>query len=223
MLAMIVYLLFLGFVYAVDGASFYFWLMAGIGIFVVAGSLIGVIVPGKKTKPETEVRHGKAGRQPATVYTYLSVYFLNRGNWYYYLTNDPTIRPNDVVVVPWGKNNNAELAIVGWIEQRTAADVPYPLSRMKYILRKASAECRPAFDEMIRWPMKVNISCRWTRDEAGNGFQVINDQHERQKLRGWISENPRLIPFEPMVIGERTENEKFWDAVRWYNIANSDW
>ena len=28
--AMIVYLLFLGFVYAVDGTSFYFWLMAGI-------------------------------------------------------------------------------------------------------------------------------------------------------------------------------------------------
>ena len=102
MFTIIVYLLFLIFVYAVDGASFYFWLMAGMGIFVVAGSLIGVIVPGKKTKPETEVRHGKAGRQSATAY-------------------------------------------------------------------------------------------------------------------------PRLIPFEPMVIGERTENEKFWDAVRWYNIANSDW
>jgi len=145
----IVYMLFLIFVYSVDGASFYFWLMAGIGIFVVAGSLIGVAVPGKKAKPETMVRHGKVGRQSETVYTYLSEYFLNRGNWYYYLTDDPAIRPNDVVVVPWGKNNNAELAIVGWVEQRTAADVPYPLSRMKYILRKASVECRPAFDEMI--------------------------------------------------------------------------
>jgi hypothetical protein len=141
----IVYMLFLIFVYSVDGASFYFWLMAGIGIFVVAGSLIGVAVPGKKAKPETMVRHGKVGRQSETVYTYLSEYFLNRGNWYYYLTDDPAIRPNDVVVVPWGKNNNAELAIVGWVEQRTAADVPYPLSRMKYILRKASVEwlCTP--------------------------------------------------------------------------------
>ena len=87
-------------------------------------------------------------------YIYVSVYFLNRGNWYYYLTEDPTIRPNDVVVVPWGKNNNPELAIVGWVEHRTADDVPYPLSRMKYIRRKASDDCRPAFDEMIRWPIR---------------------------------------------------------------------
>ncbi len=49
----------------------------------------------------------------------MSVYFLNRGNWYYYLTEDSSIRPNDVVVVPWGKNNNPELAIVGWVEHRT--------------------------------------------------------------------------------------------------------
>lgn len=156
-------------------------------------------------------------------YIYLSVYFQNRGNWYYYLTDDPAIRPNDVVVVPWGKYNSKELAIVGWVEHRKAADVPYPLNRMKYIIRKAPDNCRYAFDEMVRWPMEVNISFRWTRDEEGNGFQVINGREERDKLRAWISKNSRLIPVERMGIGEKTEEEKFWDAVRWYNIANADW
>ena len=155
-------------------------------------------------------------------YIYVSVYFLNRGNWYYYLTEDPSIRPNDVVVVPWGKNNISELAIVGWVEHRTADDVPYPLSRMKYIRRRASDDCRPAFDEMVRWPMEVNTSWRWTRDEEGNSREVINDRIERDKLRKWISENPRLKPVERYVPGEKTEEEKFWEAVRWYNIANGD-
>ena len=177
----------------------------------------------KKVIVRDNVRCGCAGRNPETVYTYLSVYFLNRGNWYYYLTEDQSIGPNDVVVVPWGKNNNPELAIVGWVEKRYAPDVPFPLSRTKYMIRKASDRSRAAFDEMIRWPMEVNISCRWTRDEEGNGFQVVNDKRERAKLRRWIGENPRLKAVERMVPGHKSESEKFMDAVRWYNIVNEDW
>ena len=131
-------------------------------------------------------------------YIYLSVYFLNRGNWYYYRTEDPTIRPNDIVVVPWGRNNRQELAIVGWVEQRTAADVPYPLSRTRMMIQKAGNEYRYAFDEGIRWPKKVNVSERWCREERGKAFHVHNDRDERKKLKAWIGENPRLMAFEPM-------------------------
>ena len=162
-------------------------------------------------------------RRANVVYTYLSVYFQTRGNWYYYLTDEPTIRPNDIVVVPWGKYNRLELAIVGWVEQRTASDVPYPLSRMKYMVQKAPDNYRYVFDETIRWPKEVNISSRWTRDEEGNGYEAVNSREERAKLRAWISENPRLIPVERMVPGQKTEQQKFWEAVYWYNIANEDW
>ncbi len=91
------------------------------------------------------------------------------------------------------------------------------------MIRKASDKSRAAFDEMVRWPMEVNVSCRWTRDEEGNGFQVVNDDEERAKLRRWIGQNPRLKAVERMVIGHETEREKFMNAVRWYNIANADW
>ena len=218
--------LFLLVVFLISGGETGFWfqftLWGGIAMFIMA--LLSLLFGnGEKKKGYRTVRYGKEKKREDVTYTYLSVYFQTRGNWYYYLTDDPTIRPNDVVVVPWGKYNNRELAIVGWVEHRKAADVPYPLSRMKYMIRKASDNCRYAFDEMAEWPMKVNISSRWTRDEEGNGFQVVNSREEREKLRAWIRENTRLIPFEPMVIGEESESGKFMDAVSWYNIANADW
>ena len=209
--------IFLGFFLAVGGPEeiwFQVTLWGGIGMFVLA--LLSPLSPLRRKKA--------GGKQVAEdTYIYVSVFFLNRGNWYYYMTDDPMIRPNDVVVVPWGRRNTSELALVGWVEYRTALDVPYPLNQTKWILRKASDGCRPAFYETIRWPMEVNISWRWTRDERGIGFQAINDETERRKLRRWISENPELKPVERIVPGEKTENQKFWEAVRWYNIANEDW
>lgn len=224
MLGIIAYLIVLVLEYTANGESLFFRIWGGIGIFLAVMVVISLFVPEKKkVSVRDTVRCGRSSGKPETVYTYLSVYFLNRGNWYYYLTKDPSVRPNDVVVVPWGKNNNPELAIVGWVEQRLASDVPYPLSRTKYMIRKASDKSRAAFDEMVRWPMEVNVSCRWTRDEEGNGFEVVNEEEERAKLRRWIGQNPRLKAVERMVIGHETESEKFMNAVKWYNIANADW
>ena len=143
---------------------------------------------------EASWKRGK-GKDP---YIYLSVYFLNRGNWYYYRTEDPSVRSNDIVVVPWGKNNHPEPAIVGWVEHRRASDVPYPLSRTKTMIRKAGDGYRAAFDEQIRWPLKVNVSERWSRDERGKALHVHNEPSERRKLREWIGENPRLQVIEPI-------------------------
>lgn len=192
----ILWLFLLGVLY-ISGNQNNFWfqliLWGGIALFVLA-LLYPLFEGGKKKKGYRSVRYGKKKMWAEATYIYLSVYFQTRGNWYYYLTDDPTIRPNDVVVVPWGKYNTRELAIVGWVEHRTAEDVPYPLSRMKYIIRRASDNCRYAFDEMAKWPMKVDVASRWTRDERGNGIEVINNEQEREKLRAWIRENPRLIP-----------------------------
>ncbi len=146
------------------------------------------------TSSEASWNKGK-GREP---YIYLSVYFLNRGNWYYYRTEDPSVRPNDIVVVPWGKNNHPEMAIVGWVEQRTASDVPFPLSRTKLMIRKAGEECRADFEEKLRWPLIVNVSQHWCRDERGKALLVHNEREERKKLRAWIRENPRLKMIEPL-------------------------
>ncbi len=222
------WLLSLAFFLALEGPEgiwFKIILWGGIAAFALA--IFSPLFPDRRKRQDMQERtdHNRRIRGKRAVYDtyiYVSVYFLNRGNWYYYLTEDPEIRPNDVVVVPWGRNNAPELAIVGWVEHRTADDVPYPLSRMKYIRRRASDSCRPAFDEMIRWPMEVNTSWRWTRDEEGNSLEVINDRIEREKLREWISENPRLKPVERYVPGEKSENEKFREAVLWYNIANGD-
>lgn len=146
------------------------------------------------TSSQASWNRGK-GREPVI---YLSVYFLNRGNWYYYRTEDPSVRPNDIVVVPWGRNNHPEFAIVGWVEQRTASDVPFPLSRTKYMIRKAGEEYRAVFEDALRWPLTVNVSQRWSRDERGKAFLVHNEGDERRKLRAWIRENPRLKIIEPM-------------------------
>ena len=216
--AILVFLLVLG--GPEDGYfRFLLWCVIGSCIVLVLGKFIQFMQDSREIADNARRIRGK--RDLYDTYIYVSVYFLNRGNWYYYLTEDPTIRPNDVVVVPWGKNNISELAIVGWVEHRVASDVPYPLNRMKYIIRKASDDCRPAFDEMIRWPMKVNISERWTRNENDKVILAVNGKDEREKLRNWICENPRLRPFECRP-NPRTEGDQFWEAVRWYHIANGD-
>lgn len=146
------------------------------------------------TSSQASWNRGK-GREPVI---YLSVYFLNRGNWYYYRTEDPSVRPNDIVVVPWGRNNHPEFAIVGWVEQRTASDVPFPLSRTKYMIRKAGEEYRTVFEDALRWPLTVNVSQRWSRDEQGKALLVHNERGERRKLKDWIRKNPRLKIIEPI-------------------------
>ena len=91
------------------------------------------------------------------LYICLSVYFLNRGNWYYYLTEDPSVRPNDIVVVPWGKNDHQELAIVGWVEQRNVSQRWCRDERGKALLVHNEPEERRKLKAWIRENPRLKI------------------------------------------------------------------
>ncbi len=71
-------------------------------------------------------------------YIFCSVIFDEGGQKYYYLTEDKTIEEGDVVFVPVGPENHVIPGVVTDIEYFTGEDAPYPLEKVKNIIRKAT-------------------------------------------------------------------------------------
>ena len=59
---------------------------------------------------------------------------------YTYLCEDPEVREGDVVVVPVGRNNLERMARVQRVFTAPAEDPPYPLDRIKRVLRRGTDE-----------------------------------------------------------------------------------
>ena len=82
-------------------------------------------------------------------YIFCSVIFDEGGQKYYYLTEDKTIEEGDVVFVPVGPENHVIPGVVTDIEYFTGEDAPYPLEKVKNIIRKATeAEMKIDMDEI---------------------------------------------------------------------------
>lgn len=58
-----------------------------------------------------------------------------------YLSDDETIRRDDFVIVPCGRNNTRKIGRVVSVKRCRGEKLPFPLERMKYILSKTE---RPA-------------------------------------------------------------------------------
>lgn len=71
-----------------------------------------------------------------TEYIFCSVAFDNGYKSYYYLTEDESIEIGDWVVVPAGQNNHEVIVEVVNIEYFNEENVPLPLEKTKWILRK---------------------------------------------------------------------------------------
>ncbi len=69
-------------------------------------------------------------------YIYCRVIFEENGKSYYYLTDDEEIKPLDLVVVPVGIDGHEKIAQVIKVEKYTIHTVPYPLDKIKKIIRK---------------------------------------------------------------------------------------
>ena len=67
---------------------------------------------------------------------YCAVEFEEDGMEYHYMTEDDTIEEGDVVVVPVGGNNRETVATVVEKIYCTEETAPYPISKVKKIIRK---------------------------------------------------------------------------------------
>ena len=72
-------------------------------------------------------------------YQIIYVTFTPDGREYSYLTDDETIAAGDHVIVPTGGENEEKLARVTRTDTVTEETAPYPVGKMKKVLRKLSA------------------------------------------------------------------------------------
>ena len=80
--------------------------------------------------------HGKPLRKTSD-YIFCNVVFEGGGKTYCYLTEDGTLEVDDYVVVPAGKDNHETIAQIESIEYHPAEEAPFPLDRIKSIIRKS--------------------------------------------------------------------------------------
>lgn len=83
--------------------------------------------------------YGKARRKTGDC-IFCSVEFGDGGKSYYYLTEDDTLSAGDLVVVPVGKDDGTAVVKIVDIEYFPADKVPFPLDKVKSILRKCTED-----------------------------------------------------------------------------------
>lgn len=71
-----------------------------------------------------------------TEYIYCGVMFPYQDRIYQYRTEDKTIRPGDMVIVPVGEDNEEKTARVVSVDIYRYTDVPYPIHKTKMIIEK---------------------------------------------------------------------------------------
>ena len=71
---------------------------------------------------------------------YCKVEFRNSYKYYYYITTDDSISEGDYVLVPAGDKNRVEIVEVKSVEYYKEKYVPYPLNKVKHILRKCTED-----------------------------------------------------------------------------------
>ena len=68
---------------------------------------------------------------------FCNVQFDEYGKTYCYLTDDDTLEAEDYVIVPTGKDNHESVVKIESIEYYPAEEAPFPIDRIKKIIRKA--------------------------------------------------------------------------------------
>lgn len=89
-------------------------------------------------KQENEL--SSAQSSDSTIYIYYSVKFNEDGKNYYYMTDDTILKVGDPVLVPVYYYNRIARARIIKIESFSEESVPFPLNRVKKIIRKMSEE-----------------------------------------------------------------------------------
>lgn len=71
---------------------------------------------------------------------FCNVEFNGFGKTYCYLTDDETISEDDYVIVPAGKDNRETIVRVESVEYHSEDDAPYPLDKIKRVIRKCTED-----------------------------------------------------------------------------------
>ncbi len=112
-------------------------------------------------------------------YIYVSVRFPGGKHPYFYRTDDGSIRINSIVIVPTPEGEKA--AIAASVERYKEKDVPYPLDKTKFIIRKANRSERKPF-KGVDMRMPLDISVKKVKTASGEAI-VVTSKEERQYLR----------------------------------------
>ncbi len=116
-------------------------------------------------------------------YIYVGVCFFGSRHPYSYRTTDSSIRINNVVIVPTPEGEKA--AIVTSVGRYREKEVPYPLDKTKFIIRKANHAERKEFAG-VDMRMPLDISTKRVKTYSGEAI-VITDKTERDSLRKYYS------------------------------------
>ncbi|MEF9917474.1 MAG: hypothetical protein RR746_08990 [Lachnospiraceae bacterium] len=79
-------------------------------------------------------------KRRTTDYIFCSVAFDEGHKSYYYLAEDDSIKVDDFVIVPAGKDNHETIVMVVNIEYFAEGDTPFPTDKTKHIIRKCTDE-----------------------------------------------------------------------------------
>ncbi len=81
--------------------------------------------------------YGKALRRQSEL-IFCNVIFEEYGKEYCYLTDDDTLEKGDLVIVPVGHDNHRSIARISSIEYHKKEEAPFPIERIKKIIRKCT-------------------------------------------------------------------------------------
>ena len=98
---------------------------------------------------------------------YCGVEFGENSSMYHYITDDDSIDVGDAVIVPVGKNNREVKAFVTEKQYCNKDDVPYPLSKVKKIIRKTDDD--DEFDIIY----KFSATVKKVNEFVGKRIKVI--------------------------------------------------
>ena len=127
----------------------------------------------------------------------MSVRFQSSSKSYAYRTEDQSIKPGDVVMVPVTKGE-VKPARVTKVQTCAEKDAPYPPNKTKMIIGRADRQARQLFDGMdTRMPM--DISVKSVRTTSGHAV-VVTDKAERERLKAQLGKRQdiKLIETQPV-------------------------
>ena len=81
-------------------------------------------------------------------YIFCSVIFNEYGKAYYYITDDESLEVEDIVLVPVGKESALKPAEIVKIDYFDKENAPYPINKVKKIIRKCTFDDLKSFVDM---------------------------------------------------------------------------
>lgn len=134
-------------------------------------------------------------KRKTTDYIFCSVEFNGSSKSYYYLTEDDTLSIGDFVFVPVGKDGRTAIVEIVNIEYLPEDKVPFPLDKVKYIIRKCTDG---DFDPSVPENGTANTKEFFCPVYDGNISQCDCDEISCGAKNGVIPNNelPKLIGIE---------------------------